>query len=336
VAWSITLVIGIAAPMIALAHSPSPGYQSWSSSEIDTTTSKYKWGASVPPWLTTEMTAALESHWSNGTKNNSDTIRFSYASTGKGTVHFSPTSYCTSVEPGWLGCATGWGSNSWIITIRSNPNYPWCVLDSSGTCWDVRRIAIHEVAHVGGSLNDSATAVETNSVMGDPPTGNQSNVIKRCDTARLQLLYGVSNRASPYPDCFDHITGHGDIGLDSVTTATPTSAYACFAQPITVSGRLSIANNSNYGAVRNNALASRTVYFDRRLSGTGTWTTDVASATTTSAASGNNWSKSFTVNGTGSVIYEYRAHYKRQTDQGVDEAFSVVITLIWTDDPDVC
>lgn len=335
-AWTLAMLIGAAVPIAGSAHQPSPGYQSWSSNEIDNITVKYRWGPSVPPWLKPEMDAAFTADWAAPSHNNSDTIRFAYLAGGAGTVHFAPTSFCSNVRPGWLGCATGWGSTSFVLSIRSNPNYPWCQLNNSGTCWDVRRIAIHEVAHVGGSLDDNPSAVETNSIMGDPPTGNETNFIKRCDEAKLQLIYGVGDPAAHYPDCYDHITGHGDIGLGSLTTTSTSSSFACFAAGIVISGRLSIESNANFLALSNQALAARTIFFDRRLLGVTTWTTDVNSTTSTANASGTNWSKSFAVNGTGTVTYQYRAHYKRESGQGVDEAFGPVVTLSWTDDPDVC
>lgn len=285
------------------------------------------------------MEFTLESHWADPDTNNSDGIRFLYEASSSGTVRFQDTSIteCDDAVPNWLGCASGAGTTSWNIWIRADTaNYHWCQVNSSTPCWDVQRIGIHEVAHVGGFLADLTSGSETNTIMYNPPTNSATHQIKRCDEAKLQLLYDVASLAGPIADCFDHVTGHGVTGLDTTLTASYVDDLACFGQSLSATGRLGIPSNSSYGVLSSNALAQRVVAFDRRPFGSSTWSVAVSTTTTTSAASGSNWSKAFVVSGTGNVLYEYRAHYAKQTGQGIDEAYSPTFVFAWTDDPDVC
>jgi hypothetical protein len=103
----------------------------------------------------------------------------------------------------------------------------------------------------------------------------------------------------------------------------------CFGSALSLSGRLGIkVDATNYGKLSGNTLASRTVFFDRRLAGTTTWTADYASVTTSSAST-DNWAKSFSASGSsGATTYEFRAHYRGES--GVDSDYSPTISLTWS------
>lgn len=141
----------------------------------------------------------------------------------------------------------------------------------------------------------------------------------------MQLLYDLANSAGPYADCFDHIAGAGPTGLLSNATVSTTSGSACTGQGISVSGRLEIKVDANYGPLGGNPLSLRTLFFDRRLVGTTTWTLNYAS-TSVSNASGNNWTASFGSSTAGS--YEFRGRYAGET--GVVGVNTPIFTLTWS------
>ena len=137
---------------------------------------------------------------------------------------------------------------------------------------------LYEAGHVGGFLDHMDTS-QSDTVMTPAPVTRPNygwNVrrLQRCDEARMQLLYDVASTSEGYPDCFDHITGHGPTGLYSTLTAAAPLTADCYGAGLTASGRLAIKSDGNYGVLSGNTLASRTVWFDRRLKGSTTWTVE--------------------------------------------------------------
>ena len=319
------VVVSLILPGPLLAHTPTPGSAIWTPNA----TSTYKWDSMVPSWLRTSVQDVLEVKWPSASSNNSRRVIFSYGSTGAATVFFQDITSVPACNNtwGWLGCADGTVLPTWKIWIRKSAN--WCDLNSVTGCSDSRRVAIHEVAHIGGFL-DHMNTVEADTVMTlAPPTkavfGWNTNTIQRCDAARMQLLYNLANSAGPYANCFDHIAGAGATGLLSDGTVGTTSGFACKGQTIRVSGRLEIKADPNYGPLGGNPLSLRTLFFDRRLVGTTTWTANYAS-TSVSNAGGNNWTASF-----GSLTgasYEFRGRYAGET--AVVGVNTPIFTLTWS------
>jgi hypothetical protein len=328
-------LLSIAGDAPALGHSPTPAPygRSWSTSEV-AAGSTYGWDSTIPAWLKAPLQDVLEVQWESITSNNSRHISFRRGS-GGATVSFSNLTGVTACNnvPGWLGCASGAGSTGWRIWIRRNPNLPWCQLNLVNGCWDVERIAIHEVGHVGGFL-DHMDVSQSDTVMTPAPVtrpnfGWNVHHLQRCDEARMLLLYDVASSAGGYPDCFDHIAGHGPTGLYSVVSAEAAQTAECYGAGLTVSGRLAIKSDANYGVLSNNTLSARTVSFDRRLMGTTTWTVDYAS-TLSDSSSSSNWVKTFSFFSPtrGAITYEYRAHFKGES--GVDADYSPTFALTWS------
>lgn len=211
-------VLAMATP--AAADNPTPqGNRLWSNGA----TSTYKWDASVPAWLRPVMTNVLETTWADPATNNSNGPRFSYSTTGSGTIQYlASNSVCGS--GGWLGCADARYVPAWKIWLTSNPQSVgygknWCDLSLVSGCPDAGRVAIHEVGHVGGFLDHNPTTVWAETRMRSPsfPFYNTSTwntrTLGRCDEARLQLMYDVKSQGGPYADCFDNITNAGNDGL---------------------------------------------------------------------------------------------------------------------------
>jgi len=332
----LTAAVSVASAAPTAGHSPTPAPygRSWSTSEV-AAGSTYDWDSTVPTWLKAPLQDVLETQWASITSNNSRHIAFRRTAGGQATVSFTNVTgvvACNNV-PGWLGCASGAGSPGWRIWIRRNPNLPWCQLSLVNGCWDVERIAIHEAGHVGGFLDHMDTS-QSDTVMTPAPVTRPNygwNVrrLQRCDEARMQLLYDVASTSEGYPDCFDHITGHGPTGLYSTLTAAAPLTADCYGAGLTASGRLAIKSDGNYGVLSGNTLASRTVWFDRRLKGSTTWMVDYTSVGS-DASSSNNWARTFTVSSTarGATTYEFRAHFKGES--GVDADYSPTFALTWS------
>jgi len=112
--------------------------------------------------------------------------------------------------------------------------------------------------------------------------------------------------------------------LVSTATVGQSSYGGCNGTGVTVTGRLAIKTDTNYGLLTNNPLTGRAIFFDRRPVG-GSYTLNVASATATSV-SGNNWSVTFP--GNVSITYQYRAHYGGET--GVDASNQPTFSITWS------
>lgn len=328
---------------VASAHTPVAGAVREYSQD---TALQYKWGAATyPTWFTGAMGSAFGIDWTNSTYNNSRKPTFSYAAGGAGTVSYKSPSGVPQCVGEWIGCSTAWGSTSWKVILRNftqdpvRPTYKWVQTTGScsNTCFDLRRVALHEIEHVTLAVSGHDAQGETNTIMASttpwsPSTGWATHHVQKCDAAAFQLKYDLAALAGVYADCFDHIAGHGVNGLVSTATVSAPVASACYGTALSITGRLEIQANANYETLGGNPLASRTVLIDRKLHSSGTWTVDYSSAVATNANTGNNWTRSFTQSGSsGSITYDYRAHYKGEA--GVDPVYSSTVSLTWKAPP---
>jgi hypothetical protein len=324
---AIAVVASLVSTGIALAHTPVAGAVQEYGGSVDLA---YKWGASTyPNWFRTSLTTALQSDWPAPAFNNSRMPTFVFDSAGGGTVYYaSSTGVPACDQVSWIGCSSNWGRTDWKVWLRSTTG--WADSGScSGTCFDARRVALHEIEHVTLAVANHDSQGETNTIMGSstpssPNQGWNTHHIQRCDEAAAQLLYDVADSAGVYAGCFDHVLHHGTSGLVTTASVGATSYWACVNSGVTVSGRLAVATDSAYQALSNNPLTGRTLWFDRRPVG-GSWTTDVTSTTATSA-SGNNWAKTFS--SASAVTYEFRGHYKGET--GLDPDYTPTFSITWS------
>lgn len=289
-----------------------------------------------PTWVYTVGDGALTSLWVDATKNNSHMPTFSRVAPNAGQITFSgATMSPCSGSSEWLQCVNNALSPTWQMYIRNfalapHPVNNWHWYDttnscqSTGTCWYARRPVLHETLHavlVGGSHDGQG---EDDTIMGPTSpwatnTGWNKTYIERCDEAAAQLNYGVKNSAGVYADCFVNIGNPGPTGLKSRATVASASYLACTGTPATATGRLAIATDStNYQALSNTPLSNRTLWIDRKLSTSSTWTIPFTS-TTASNASGDNWSKGFS--SSSAATYNFRIYYNGET--GVDGSRSV-------------
>lgn len=298
------------------AHEPNDGNASWSGL-VTSGPSTFKWGgAGYPGWFTSGMQDVMEVNWADPDDNNSASIRFDHSTTGQARIYFATTTdvaECNSQA--WQGCAllSGW---TWKLWIRQNL-WTWCQDQSVTGCLDVERVGIHEAGHIGGFLAENEDT-PGNTVMqsedGVPPMaepGWAMHTLRRCDHARMQMLYDVDDLFGPYGDCFDHVPNAGTYGMEVDLTQAPTSKTVCSGTPVTVSGRLDVADG-HYGRVYadgsyrldGNPLAGRTITIKRNGFA---YTTAIAGSSTT----GNNWTKVITQTVSSTTTYSFTAQFVR-------------------------
>jgi hypothetical protein len=309
------------------AHTPAVDHQRRYSADLQSL--PYKIDASVPSWLTTAYNTALPTQWA--TNNNSKSPRYSFSTSGAGTVYFSTMSSCAGVT-NWLGCFSGAGTTTWKIWIRNTTSWTYCEASNVTGCFMAKRAILHEGEHVTlTNSHDPQNATLTNmggctGGCGKPNAGYDSASPRECDEAALQLEYDLYQFGSAYGDCLDGISNAGSTGLLTGTTLTQTSGTVCTGMSISISGRMAVATFCSYQTLSNNPLALRTIYFDRKLHSSSTWTVDWSSTATSGATSGNNWTKSFTESPGSTTSYDYRVHYKGQ-GTGLNPSYSATITL---------
>ena len=325
---------------VASAHTPVAGAVRKYTQD---TALQYKWEGSYPTWFTGAMGSAFGIDWTNTTYNNSRKPTFSYSASGAGTVSYKAPSGVAQCDiyPDWIGCSDNWGATNFKVILRNftqAPTKSWIWVQTtgtcSGTCFDLRRVAAHEIEHVTLAVGSHDGQGESNTIMGSTTpsydtTGWATHHVQKCDEAAFQLKYDLAALSGRYADCFDHVTGHGVNGLVSTATISAPVASACYGTALSITGRLEIQTNANYETLGGNPLASRTVLIDRKLRSAGSWPpTNYSSAVATNANTGNNWSRSFTESGTsGSITYDYRVRYLGEA--GVDPVTSGVVSLTW-------
>lgn len=70
---------------------------------------------------------------------------------------------------------------------------------------------------------------------------------------------GARNISGLIAECMDHVAGAGSNGLNTVVTLSADAGTVCLSEAVALSGRLTIATNSNYGRLSGSPLGSRTV-----------------------------------------------------------------------------
>jgi hypothetical protein len=317
------------------AHSPTGGsVREYAPGTVLT----YRYGATgYPAWAQSAIQAALGPDWSSAAWNNTRMPSFQYSTAGSGTVYYSSSasSPCGTGNTQWLQCASGWGSSGWRIYVRNFSGAPygkwtWCNIAYTGTCWDAERALVHEAEHVTLGIGNHDSQGEANTVMGSvspayASTGWNTRHIQRCDQAAGQLRYGMGSASGQLADCFDHVTGHGVVGLVPSLRSNATTLSVCRAASATLAGSFGVSANSSYGALSGQVLAGRTIWFDRKPHTSSTWTLNVASASTTTGTT--NWTRSFTSGTTSTVTYDFRPHAAQEA--GLDAAAGAIITVTW-------
>ena len=338
----------------ALGHSPGGGSASWQkvggASLKYTAPSYYKWSGFDNPEVQAGVKSAIEVGWSDANTNNSKSMTFDYQSGSAATVFFATTTEITACNAysGWQGCAWLIDPSQGLWKMWIHKTLTWCENGLVNNCLLAERVAIHEMGHIGGYLNENDGASQADSVMpssagaprwrttanGGPQTGWDTDTLQRCDEARMQINYDVKNTAGPYADCFDHVTNHGTFGMKTDLSVAATTYQACVGQTVTVSGRLQIYPG-HYGRelgnppndtyhLDKNPLTSRVLSLTKEGAAAGT-------ATATSA-SGNNWSKSLSSSIYGSFDFTVKFDRNANTSllrSGLDSSSTRSFSITW-------
>lgn len=330
----------------ALADSPTKGYTKYNDFDPNQVLT-FQWGASGYPSWVGDMVTQAAADFVDRDYNNSRLPTFKHAAGSTGTIYYlGATASPCSGNTAWIQCSRGWGDpDGWKIYLRDFSKAPmtttggtkarWInqtdTCPSGYTCWDAQRAFLHEWLHVTmGVLNHDEQGEALTLMAAETPSyleyGGHSKHIKPCDEAAGQLLWDLADKAGEYSACLKDIPGTVTAGLVSVATVAGSSFVGCVSTQETVTGTLEIKDVASYSVLGGNALAGRTVSFDRRLAGATTWvahgsTTAVNDATT-------SWSKSFS----GAVgTYEYRVRFAG--DQSVAASNSPTFKITWRTTP---
>lgn len=198
---------------------------------------------------------------------------------------------CTEAQ---LACAARkvGGTETWRVTISEEGSgsgnfVDWCALPAgSGTCWDVRRVTLHEFGHIL-RLDHATEALENTapdrSIMqsSTPTSGNAGGVehdFQNCDRARLQYLYGVQSTVT-LAGCHHEAawaTGGGvptQVGIQS--NGSNADFNVCLGDTVVFTGSFRTQNiteePANMNNLANNVLEGRSVQLMRRDTGVGSF-----------------------------------------------------------------
>lgn len=302
------------------------------------------WSSTDPPpsaWMQTPI--ALGSDAAEQTSGTAPTYAknptFSTSSGTDGTIKYlsydeaDAQGICPSGSSP-LACTVHHGStNVWKMAfvvagqVYAGYTVKWCDKpNTTGTCWDVERVAVHEFGHVldlaHNPTNDTSNTVMYVTTPSKANTGGATHVYKSCDRASLQMLYDVNASSSGYADCLKNAVNAGTNGLRTAVTFSPSATFVCINDPVTFSGRLDIQSYSSYGLLSGQDLGSRTIDIERSSPGVGSysyWTSDSTSST-------GDWSMSLSF----SVSTNYDWRSQRNSETGLDADTSTGVNVRWS------
>jgi hypothetical protein len=337
-------------PQLTLDFHFADAYPSWFSSTV-TATLEVGWSRNPDP----------QPGETEPPRQNSRIPRFSDGNdaTGGGTIFYvnDGTSPCTG-DTTWIGCNpnTPGSRNGYEIHVRllpsqSAPTWMWFHRDdtcadvrddgySTSVCFSVRRVVVHEALHNtltrnhdsqgGEDSRDTVMHPRTPTRHGSPDYWNTDTFL-RCDLAGALLEYGVLDRTAPYPNCFATDPGEGDKGLHTRLTVAATSYQGCAnGGVVTVRGRFALQDDwPNYRYLADTPLAGRTIAIFRKLPSDPAYPSTPYTTVTAGDGSGNNWSKGFSSQSSGT--WQYRAQWtKSASEYALNTSNAVTWTMQWT------
>jgi hypothetical protein len=282
------ILLGLFGLMVALpaaspigAHSPDPllGGGPFDQDEV----LEYRWRTgSVPPAAI--RTAINDAAADVGATRASRAATFAYAADGASPIGYG-TGTCgvngiacfTRTAPDdftmWLrehGRVFDWGTLKWCQMYTNPPN----------GCYDAETIALDEFGHIEGlghHVNYSDDRDYTDAVVQTlsrtkPKDGWNMHVLGVCDVASLQILYDIPGASSTYSTCLDVVT---------VLDVTANDTSVPYGTTVTLTARLRVATDTEYGRLSGNPVSKRIVRLQSRPPGGSTWTT-VATMTASS------------------------------------------------------
>ncbi len=320
------LVVLFAAIPSVHANGPDPevtaGQAYWGKSEA----LEYDWLVNfVPPAsLKTAITAGAED---SDSSQKSNAPLYSVGA-GEGAVAYGKTGAGWDCGPQGIACFHRSVGDWFHVTFRrhgevlTNPSgstftVRWCVIDPAGSCWDAENVALDEFGHVlglGHHVNpDRSDAV----VQAQSLTGPEPHAYAKCDVARLQLGYDISE-TELVSDCL--LTDGG--GLTTVTTLSAFPTSVSEGDSVSFTANVKIATSTTYKQLSGNNLSSRVVNLYKKLPAATTWTL-VGAMTGTS---GGIYTRSVVQGGT---TYQWLAQFAPAAAEGLvyDNSPAVTVTV---------
>ena len=235
----------------------------------------FSWQVSnVPPVWARPALVTAASDASGSSIARSPTFR--YGSSATNSVRYTSTfpSFCRF----GIACASR-AMPAWAVWIRPHGTdfswgtLRWCERTNTDGCFDLRRVMLHELGHIAG-LNHPSTAGFTlapyETVMhaitpARPKPSSRRHVFGRCDVATLQELYDLPGSKALVSSCNDVATV-----IDLEASRSIVSAGGS----VELIARLAIADRAEYGLMRRQRLAGRSVKLRYRSAGSGeSWST---------------------------------------------------------------
>jgi hypothetical protein len=311
--------VNAALPLVAPRPVPVLGDPKWAQNTV----LRYRWDAAQPP--PGSIRRAL-----NAVADDASTTRRSQAPTFRYDRTATDGFRYTESFPSWsspdaIANAARSVPDSWVVYIRPQ-GYQfrwgpmrWCQMDPGTGCFDVERIALHELGHVVGldhperagfRLRPRDTVMHSTSPA-RPNPGSLMHAFGPCDTATLQERYDVASSTSRYSTC------------NSVDTTLVLSASALSLNkddPVTFVATLRVTDRDRYGRLGGNALSGRSVQLLRRPAGTvDTWQTFTMAAGPRAGT--------YTLTLAPSASYDYRALFHGPSDEGLNGTSSQAVTV---------
>jgi hypothetical protein len=312
----IPAVVAVAAAGPALAHDPDPmlGGGLYDQNKVLT----FQWAGGPPANMKDAIRDAADD--ANGSRR-SKSPTFDYDAGSVNDVY-----YGTDVPCGvnGLACMRRNPPGKFGVWFRENGHrfdwgtLRWCELSGGPDgCYQVRNVMLDELGHVlvldhHDNFNDDsdyADAVVQTYSRTKPRAGWNAHDFGRCDVATLQQQYDVPSATALYSTCLDVPT---KLSLAASRTAVVAGSMVTFT---------AFLGSDGSGRLSNNAVSSRTVVLQQRLSSG--WS-DVATMPSASAAGTYTWS----LNAWSSR--DYRALFRKPGNEGLKSSSSAAVTVTVT------
>ena len=298
---------------------PTPNFAAGGWAKDRTLAFRWSSGAVPPSWAKAPLkNAAADARRTADARSP----RFPLSSSAANGISYTATlpGFCSSRA---IACAGRSLPSTWGVWLRPHgTDYAWGTLrwcqknSSSSGCFDIRRVALHELGHIVGLDHPSASGFSlssSDSIMqgitpARPHAGASRHAFGRCDVATLQELYDTPDNKTAISTCNDVVTQL------TLTTSRDTVARG---KSVTLTARLKVDARAAYRQLSGNVLNGRSLKLKYRPAGSdGAWKT----AWMRSLYSSGRYEISLKP----SATWEFKAVFPAPTDEGLRYSRSAV------------